>query len=174
MKRIAIWALVVFSLTACGTSRSNLVPTSNYAFHSLALVSDTVSIKTYPLPSGTFPQLLALDSAGNVWFTGTPNKVGFLVPSTGNVTQFSIPVGYQPRGITLGPDCKIWFVEPFGTGDHVVRVTDTGQFKLFLIPGSKNEAESIGTAADHNLWIPQGGLRVISRMTTAEPSRISQ
>lgn len=63
---------------------------------------------------------------GDLWFTEThANKIGKLVPSTGAITEYSIPTANsQPTGIALGAEGDVWFTE-YATS-KVARITPSG------------------------------------------------
>jgi streptogramin lyase len=80
--------------------------------------------------------------------------------TVGTITQYPIPVETTPRGVTVGPDGKIWFVD---SGNHVGgtfvgRMTTSGAIAssdVVQLPSTE-----LGYAAapgpDGNMWVEQG------------------
>lgn len=68
----------------------------------------------FPLAPGSAPSVLCAGPDGNLWIgeNGTSPNMTRLVPSTGAITAFPVPV-ISPAltACTAGPDGNIWFVE---------------------------------------------------------------
>src|SRR5262249_51560740 len=71
---------------------------------------------------------------GNLWVTdrstppggvagGSAPAIAMVDPTTGVSTEFDLPVGRLPFGITAGPDGNVWFADRSGTS--VTGVTTT-------------------------------------------------
>jgi streptogramin lyase len=111
---------------------------------------------------------------GNIWFTeSTADSIGRLVPATGRIDVFPVPLppppaGAQPRNtqatdIVAGPDGNLWFdvdqlagLPPKPDG-YVGRITPSGTSSLFTVPGG-GQPEDIQVGADGNLWSRFSGL----------------
>jgi virginiamycin B lyase len=91
---------------------------------------------------------------GNLWFTerGTDtNDVHKIARASlsGEITEFDLPDGSQPWGITGGPDGALWFTD--FTAQMIGRITTDGSVNEFPLaaPGAPI---SIVTGPDGNLW----------------------
>jgi streptogramin lyase len=51
-------------------------------------------------------------------------------PAVGSITEFSLPFGSAPFGITAGPDGNLWFTESGKIG----RITPSGTITEFSLP----------------------------------------
>lgn len=74
----------------------------------------TMEMRTYEIPEGTRPRRLVVDSRDNVWWVDyARGKLGRLVPSTGEITEWDSPGGAesQPYGMAIDADDRIWYVE---------------------------------------------------------------
>src|SRR5262249_47948889 len=74
-----------------------------------------------------------------------------------SVTEFSngITAGERPRGITLGPDGNLWFIERSATigSPRIGRITSSGVITEFTEGISPYRAlEDITAGPDGNLW----------------------
>src|SRR6266545_8133390 len=112
-------------------------------------------------PKSLLPTLLALLLGGPA--TNVTAQV---------ITEFALPAGGNPSGITTGPDGNVWFTVPDlqHYGGSIGRITPGG----VLTPFSRlNPAPSfIVTGPDGNLWFTQDdrcddGFASIGRMTPA-------
>lgn len=78
----------------------------------------------------------------------------------GTITEYPIPIETTPRGITAGPDGKIWFVD---SGNHVGgtfvgRMATSGAIAssdLVLLPTSQLGL-ALSSGSDGNMWVAQG------------------
>ena len=82
------------------------------------------------------------------------------------VTEFAdgITAGAAPRGIALGADQNLWFVER--SGNRIGRITPQGvvtEFGAGLSEGS--DLHDIAAGADGNLWFTEFGTGQIGRIT---------
>ena len=81
-------------------------------------------VHSYPMPSANDANIrsLVVGPDGNVWFSlgstlGGSGGIGKITP-TGTVTIFNTPIttvpgqGSQPWGLAVGPDNRIWYVDP--------------------------------------------------------------
>lgn len=66
--------------------------------------------KEWPIPSGTFPDQLGVDSKGNIWLSQPLNNfITKFDPNTGVFTQHSLTAGGSgPDGLIVGHKDKVW------------------------------------------------------------------
>jgi virginiamycin B lyase len=72
------------------------------------------------------PRSITIATDGQVWFTArfTPQAVGRLNPSTGEVTIFLTPSNPGPSGIAASPDGTVWFTQE--TNGNAANITNAG------------------------------------------------
>lgn len=81
------------------------------AFVCRITTSGDVTVFTIPPPAISLEDI-CLGPDGNLWFTeGSPGNIGRCTPN-GVITEYRVPVGNGPVGITAGPDGNIWFTIP--------------------------------------------------------------
>ena len=79
-------------------------------------------------------------------------------------TEFPLPLGAAPVGVTAGPDGNVWFTEFFG--DQIGRITPSGTISTFqLVTGAA--PAGIAAGPDGNLWFCESGANQIGKITTA-------
>jgi streptogramin lyase len=123
----------------------------------------------FPLPvieggaiSSNGESRIAVGSDDKLYVTDTGMAVLYRMDVEGNVEEFALAPSSQPRGITLGPDGNVWFVQ-YGN-DKIGRITPSGTITEFSIPnvpigGSGPNGITLGQ--DGNLWYTeQKGSRV--------------
>jgi len=81
----------------------------------------------------------------------------------GDITEFALPPGSGPDGITTGPDGNLWFTASSG---RVGRITPTGTITEYAAgittePGQRG----ITTGPDGNLWFTEASRDRIGRIT---------
>jgi len=80
----------------------------------LVRITTAGAFTEFPLAAGSAPSVLCAGPDGNVWVgeNGTSPNMTRLVPSTGAITAFPVPV-ISPAltSCTAGPDGNIWFLE---------------------------------------------------------------
>jgi streptogramin lyase len=125
------------------------------------------SFTLYPLNTGASFDGIASGPDGNIWFTeAAALKIGRLVPSTGQISDFAVPVPPSPPSasppntqatdIVAGPDGALWFdvqqiaMDAVRTG-YVGRITTAGVVSLFAVPGG-DQPIGIQAGADGNMW----------------------
>jgi virginiamycin B lyase len=106
----------------------------------------------FPVP--VTPSDVAVDGAGDVWFTA-PNdqSVNRLDPATGDVTRFEAPAGLAPFLVTVATDDQIWFTSRFGTQGVGRFNPTTEQFTTFLTPGTGPQGITAGP--NGSIWFTQ-------------------
>jgi streptogramin lyase len=145
--------------------------------------------KSFPLSPANinvanFSSQITVGPDGNIWFT-EPGAIGILTPSTGTVTQVSLPNtgGTQiPAAITVGPDGNIWFTESVpnagGTAfvSSSVGVINTTTHKYvteFATPAS-SQPDGITAGPDGNIWFTEsaaGAIGIVSVNSTTDPTQ---
>jgi len=89
-------------------SEYNPVTGTNRRF--LVYLGACLNVKTC---TGTHISGIRADSNGNVWFTDSlSQRVGYLVPSTGQIVVRSVPTNAHPHdGLILDKNGRVWFTE---------------------------------------------------------------
>jgi streptogramin lyase len=151
-----------------------------------AAASPPDDITEYTLPGRVYPNDIAAGPEGNVWFTapvgvGIPEradsasagKIGRITP-TGAITEYKLPYGSDPYGITAGPDGNLWFTEtihrPPARLSAIGRITPTGTITEYPLPAG-NDFSPLGELAngspnriaagpDGNLWFTGWGNQI--------------
>lgn len=83
--------------------------------------------------------------------------------SVATITEFPLPTGGSPDGITAGPDGNLWFTE-FSAG-KIGRITTTGAITEFS--NSPSSPAGIVAGPDGNLWFTDHLGAWVRRITTA-------
>lgn len=118
-------------------------------------------------------QGIAAGPDGNIWFTSREeNAIRRISPSGAFNGKFDIPSrateptegnkGAWPRGITAGPDGRMWFAEM--AANKIGSVTIDGTFAEFEIPTANAKPYGIVTGPDRKLWFTQSGTGKIGRI----------
>jgi virginiamycin B lyase len=95
---------------------------------------------------------------GAIWFTEyRAGKIGRITVD-GKFTEFPLPKGAKPAGITLGGDKNLWFTDP--QAGKVCRITPQGQVTAFDLPTKNARPWWCCTAPDGNVWVSEGVGRV--------------
>jgi streptogramin lyase len=121
---------------------------------------------------------VAADPYGFIWFTlPAANKIGRLNPNS-NPTHpevLYLPVAASPRGITTGPDGRIWFTEwdtTPGHSDLIGRITPLPgsgllDFEHPVMPTTNGRPVRIRSGPDGNLYFSEVNGNKIGRVTVA-------
>jgi streptogramin lyase len=72
------------------------------------------------------------------------------------ITEFVLPAGSNPYGITAGPDGNVWFTEQ-GLNPKIGRITPTGTIDEFSLPQLNAMPVEIVAGPDGNLWFTGTG-----------------
>src|SRR6266550_4345092 len=76
-----------------------------------SLASAASQFSEYPIPTANSgPGDVAIAADGSAWFVeySASGSIGKVTPS-GTVTEYALPSGSYPHGITAGPDGNMWF-----------------------------------------------------------------
>jgi RHS repeat-associated protein len=80
--------------------------------------------------------------------------------------EYLLPaVSSGPNGITVGPDCNLWFAER--SSNKIGRISTTGVITEFLVLTPSSEPNEVVTGPDGNLWFTEYTGLKIGRMTPA-------
>jgi streptogramin lyase len=85
-------------------------------------------------------------------FVGGP--VAHVIGQT--ITEFVLPAGSNPYGITAGPDGNVWFTEQ-GLNPKIGRITPAGTIAEFSLPQLNAIPVEIVAGPDGNLWFTATG-----------------
>ncbi len=85
-------------------------------------------------------------------------------PAPGQITEFQLPAGSDPDGITTGPEGDLWFADS-GTS-KIGRITPSGQITEFPLPATSSHPTSITAGPESSLWFTEeSGEEKIGRIT---------
>ena len=87
-------------------------------------------------------------------------------------TEFSIPSGGTPAGITTGPDGALWFTEV--DNSKIGRITIGGDITEFPTITLNSRPFSITTGPDGALWFTDHGFSKIGRISTTATAKDPQ
>ncbi len=141
-------------------------------FNHIGKITPAGKITEFPYPAGYSTNQyggVSAGSDGNVWFAeSTGNAIGRIIPSTGKIKMFPIPVSCTPAPLVLAQDENVWFV-CLTTSPTLGSITPKGKIATFGIGGtfSFNETEqfcSIGP--DGQPWCASGNDGNIFRVNT--------
>jgi len=120
------------------------------------------AVPSIPPPAGSPPgtagtpvtlEDLTAGPDGALWFTGAPGGVG-RITTAGVVSVYATPNFSTPNVgtmITTGPDGNLWI-----TGNTAIgRITPTGTFTSFAVPGNFNTIAGLTPGPDGNLWFTE-------------------
>jgi virginiamycin B lyase len=141
------------------------------------------SITEYPVPSDlTYLADITAGPDGSLWLIGQatnpPNSVIVKLTTSGAFTEYPVPsANSHLGGITTGPDGSIWFTETYIGGPaseppqvnvgKVAKLTTSGKFTEYRVPGTVAELGGITTGADCNLWVTDSGSNEILKVSTS-------
>jgi len=109
------------------------------------------------------PTRITVGADNRMWFTesDSPTYSGIgAITTAGAITEYALPAGAQPFGITLGPDGNVWFA----TGQGAGKITTAGTVTLYSGPTGFNR--DITSGPDGNLWLAASSVAAVVRMTT--------
>jgi virginiamycin B lyase len=85
------------------------------------------------------------------------------VKPIGQITEYALPSGSLPIGITVGSDDNLWFTDN-GTG-KVGKITTSGTITEYSLPTGSEPGGIVG-GPDKNLWFAESGTK-IGKITTS-------
>jgi virginiamycin B lyase len=86
------------------------------------------------------------------------------VEPIGKITEYSLPSGSEPQGVTHGPDGNIWYTEY--KSHKIGKITTSGTITEYSLP-EKSGPESITEGPDGNLWFTDESSSKIGKITTS-------
>jgi len=109
---------------------------------------------------------LTLGADGKVWFTEPDaGKIG-AITSVGIITEFALPSGSHPKGITSASDGNLWFTD----GARIRRMSPTGLLASFPIPTATAEATLITTGPNGDVWFSEyDGIAGVGKLAKIVP-----
>lgn len=120
------------------------------------------------------PSAIALGPDDAVWYTNesavpTVNRVS----TDFSISGFELPIDASSTdisGLATGPDGALWFTlafpdSPDAPPDAIGRLTLTGEFEQFTLPGEHPGPNRIAAGADGTLWFTETNARSIGRIT---------
>jgi streptogramin lyase len=141
-------------------------------FNHIAKITPSGKITEFAYPSGYSTNQyggVTTGSDGNVWFAESSNNaIGRVVPSTGKITMFPIPVSCIPAPVVLGNDKNVWFT-CLGSAPLLGSITPKGKVATFAIGGafSSNETEQFcARGPDGEPWCASGNDGTVFRINT--------
>lgn len=134
-----------------------------------ASAADGYELQEYALPPGSHPHDVAPAADGGVWYTGQHDgTLGYLDPSSGDVSVVSLGQGSRPHGVIVGPDGSPWVTD--GGLDAIVTVDPTTlEVTAFPLPveGSGANLNTATFDAQGVLWFT-GQAGIYGRLDPAE------
>ncbi len=128
------------------------------------------AVPAIPPPAGSSPGTAGTPATledvtagpdGALWFTGVPGEVG-RITTAGVVSEFATPNFAPPNSpfvttITIGPDGNLWLTGNTGSGGNTAigRITPTGTFTSFNVPGNYNTIAGLTSGPGGNLWFTE-------------------
>jgi virginiamycin B lyase len=107
---------------------------------------------------------------GNIWFTeGQDNtlikgRIGRLIPSSGQITEFPVLNGMFFGGIAAGSDGALWFTGSTGNIGWLGRMTLSGQVTLHELPQVFSMPAGIVAGRDGNMWFTDTNANTVGRI----------
>src|ERR1035441_9673226 len=80
------------------------------------------------------------------------------------ITEYAMPTGNAPWGITTGSDGALWFTEYYD--NKIGRISTVGAITEYAIPTPNNQPNSITSGPDGALWFTEFFGNKIGRITT--------
>lgn len=158
--RLSTWfacaALVL--LAACNSSGGGSTPAPPVVIPTPALAQTVTSGIT--ASAGLYQAVNGPD--GRIWFSEFSANNLAAVTTAGTVTEYAMPGGSQPNGITVGADGNIW---SGGYGGQILKVTTSGTYTAYPIAGAHIGAMVLGP--DNNVWYTDYGNNTVGNITTA-------
>lgn len=118
------------------------------------------------LESGTYPNGVAVDEAGMVWYAGNRNaRIGRLDPQNGEITTFPIrnPAVRDPHTLALDGWGQLWFTAP--ESNRIGRLdTSNGELELIWVPTSNARPYDIKLDGRGRPWVALFGTNKLARV----------
>lgn len=114
---------------------------------------------------------LALDDAGNIWFSKTEGRVGRFPMAGGEGVEYALPAQHSfPVGLVRGPDNAMWYYDP--VQKNIGRVSKDGSITIIPQPPKLNPFYPSGMAVgiDNSLWITDMAQNALFKLDIASKS----
>jgi streptogramin lyase len=173
---VLLTVLVCAGCAATGSPGASGVMPADFATH----LSPDNGWSLFRMPTANaLPNVLALGSDGNLWFTeighnynGIAAAIGKITP-TGSVTEYRVPQqsgSNTPYSITPGAPGELWFTfaSGYANNTYIGRITTAGVVSLLSVPTthcSSIVSGSIAYGSDGNVWFADPCGHDIIRMT---------
>ena len=155
------------------------------ATNKIAMMTPGGVVTEFTLPTpNSGPADLVVGNDGELWFSeGLTGKIGrIFIKATGTGShkpgdfdaEWATPTtNSEPAGITVGPDCNIWFTEM--NSGYVGRIDESGMITEFTLPTPNSQPLGITLGPDGNLWIAESAANQIAKLTlpTGSPTTCS-
>jgi virginiamycin B lyase len=131
------------TVAAATTTTADLAATTTIAASTTTTLDpESLTVESFPVPSGSRPHDVAPAADGGVWYTAQGSgELGWLDPSTGRTRHIDLGSGSRPHGVIVGRDGSPWITD--GGLNALVSVDpDTQEVTIHPLPD---------TAADANL-----------------------
>ncbi len=114
------------------------------------------------------PSSIVAGTDGMLWVVESQSgPIGRLDPSTGTITEFSVPNALSVGELGIGPDGNIWFGESQGgSAGFLAEMAPDGTVTAFPLPAGVG-VEAIVTGPDGNLWFADASGNAIGQMASA-------
>lgn len=119
-----------------------------------------------PLPAGSAPTDVAVDSKGAAWFAGSGTRQIGTVGDDGAVSTFDIADG-SPWALAVGSDGDVWFVCS-DTAKLGVRRGSSGRIESFDLPDVPGEGTAVALGPDGDVWYLSIGRSRLCRLDVAK------
>ncbi len=125
------------------------------------------SATSFDTPGGSAWDI-ALGLDGNFWYTAPSAAVGRITPA-GVATEYPLPAGSEPLGLTVGPDAGIWFAQ--AGGNSIGRITTAGPASITALGGltAAGRPEYITQGPQNTLWFTERDGNQIGRISGIGP-----
>lgn len=127
--------------------------------------------QTFKLAPAVRVYAMTAGPEGKMWFAGYRGVAQPPAPPAGGVLGSVSPRGKVSEsssgggalsGIAVGADGELWSTEP--AGRRIVRMSTSGSFSYFVVPGQGAELSSIAAGPDGALWFTEGKRDEIGRI----------
>jgi streptogramin lyase/photosystem II stability/assembly factor-like uncharacterized protein len=117
------------------------------------------------LPNVVIDQIFT-NHQGTKLFVATHGRGMWEMPlHLSKITEYPLPSGSAPDGITDGPDGNLWFTE--NNSDQIGKITTAGAITEYPLSSTGNFPTSITDGPDGNLWFTEQNGNKIGKITTA-------
>jgi streptogramin lyase len=135
--------------------------------NAIGRITPNGTITEYPIQGSS--DTITVGPDNNIWFLdGGVEKIGRVIPSTGQVDEFGMPNGLMAgahlNALAAGPDGNLWFTDQGGSPPRIGKITPTGAITEFPDMTLKLPTD-ITAGADGNVWFTDNNADVVGRIT---------